>query len=199
MRSDNSANIPSFSFAIEQEMLSRFVTVLQSGFYREATAGKTVASFLSDLPGFTDDYIINRLQTIFLNGDSVDDLELGFSGTSATLALSAAMPGLAGAIFRRNSPHAALRKNTTVAPINTSGKTVRVKVKLFNVIAIERGPELMMQGLKLRTADLISFLELRPSLIEAINNPIFDGIPIALTDLTNILARQDTIILKVNQ
>jgi hypothetical protein len=39
----------------------------------------------------------------------VDDLETVVDGSSPVIAISGAMPGLAGAIFRKNSFHAALR------------------------------------------------------------------------------------------
>ncbi|THB71816.1 MAG: hypothetical protein D6B25_17935 [Desulfobulbaceae bacterium] len=159
------------------ESLHRFTTLLQSGFYTKSTSNRTLIEFLLDLPGFDKDYVNNRLQTIFYNGDAIDDTSITLSGGEVTLALSAAMPGLAGAIFRKNSPHAGLRKSAPEMADDQQDKPIMIRVKLFNAVAPERGLDLLRQGVILKSRDLHNFLELRPSLREAMNSIQLDTIP----------------------
>lgn len=181
--------------SMESPLIERFAAVLQAGFYRQAVQGQTLFSFLSSLPGFSEDYIANRLQTIFLNGDSVDDIELAFSGNTSTLALSAAMPGLAGSLFRKCSPLTALRKTAVQEELSLSGSTVVLQVKLFNVIAVEKGGGLLAEGVVMNRDDLLSFLELRPTLPRAVKAAQLDGKPVSPLELRTRLEPHSKILL----
>ncbi len=189
---------PVLRTSMESLPIQRLVTVLQSGIFRSAIQGQTLLSFLSSLPGFTEDYIANRLQTIFLNGDSVDDTSLVFSEGSVTLALSAAMPGLAGALLRKGSPLTSLRKTAVQKQPSQSSSPVVVKVKLFNVIAVEKGRELLAEGVLLKSEDLVSFLKLRPTLVKAMHETTLNSEPIGPRELFANLERYPKIFLICN-
>jgi len=152
-------------------------------------------SFLSSLPGFTEDYIANDIGTLFLNGDSIDDFSLPLTGKSVTIALSSAMPGLCGTILKKGSPHAALRTKAVVKLEGEPGESVDVRIKLFNVIALERGPELLAHGVQIRAADLVSFLALRPSLLEAFGNISLAGKALSNEQLPDALAHHPEILI----
>ena len=159
--------------------LPPFTSLLQSGFEVPCFSAESLGSFLNRLPGFTSDYITERIQTIFVNGLPTDDMQTVLHGNPPVVALSAAMPGLAGAILRKNSFHKALRstppeKNDTAA----SGQSA-VRLKLFNAIARERGPELLAQGVLLAARQLADFLAGRPELW-----PQLHGIRLAERSLT---------------
>lgn len=186
---------PVLRTSMEPALLQRLVTVLQSGFFDSAIQGETLVSFLSSLPGFTEDYIANRLQTIFLNGDSVDDMNLAFSEEFATLALSAAMPGLAGSLFRKCSPLISLRKTAVQKQPSQSKSAVVVQVKLFNVIAVEKGRELLAEGVVLNSQDLLSFLRLRPTLVKAMNETTLNSEPTRPQELLDHLQQYHKIFL----
>jgi hypothetical protein len=188
--------LPVLQMSMESAFIQRLVTVLQSGFFRNSVQGETLFSFLSSLPGFTEDYISNSLQTIFLNGDSVDDVDLAFSEDSAILALSAAMPGLAGSLFRKCSPLVALRKTAVQKELSLAKSPVVVQVKLFNVIAVEKGRTLLADGVVLNCQDLLSFLQLRPTLVEAMCDITFNSRPIISKDLLTQLELFPKILLK---
>ncbi len=181
--------------SMDPPSIARFAAVLQAGFFRKADQGQTLFSFLSSLPGFSKDYIANRLQTIFLNGDSVDDMDLAFSGNSSTLALSAAMPGLAGSLFRKCSPLTALRKTAVQEKLSLSGSAVVVQVKLFNVIAVEKGGELLAEGVVMNRDDLLSFLELRPTLSGSVKAALLNGKPVSPMELGTCLEPHSKILL----
>lgn len=154
---------------VSQESLERFTTLFQSGILIPSHRGESIGVFLSKLPGFTADYISNRVQTIFLDGNAVDDLQTQLISDNSVLAVSAAMPGLAGAIFRRNSMHAALRAQSADSNLQSKNKdSILVTLKLFNMIAVERGIALLERGLSIPCEAVRNFLHDRPSLFKHI-------------------------------
>jgi hypothetical protein len=64
-------------------------------------AGYTVREVLCGHLGVDPNFLERHIQTIFHDGKAVDDLDSEAVKDGSTLALSAAMPGLAGAILRR--------------------------------------------------------------------------------------------------
>lgn len=147
---------------------AKFFTLLQSGVRLPSFVGESLGVFLNKLPGFSNEYITDRIQTIFLNGLPLDDLETVFEDATPVLALSAAMPGLAGAIYRRNSLHAALRGKTSQSgdTAQHSKKDIFVTLKLFNNIAQEKGQDLFSLGVRLQGPLLLDFLQPRQTLLQ---------------------------------
>lgn len=169
-------NVSLLELLVAPGTLSLFATVLQAGIMLQTHAGQKLGLFLDRLPGFTREYIINEIQTIFLNGMAIDDLETPLEGDNSVLALSAAMPGLAGAIFRKNSFHAALR--TTIQEKHISHQDheiINIHLKLFNSIARDRGPELLAKGVHIKTASLMTFFTTSPALVNHLRSIILDG------------------------
>ena len=183
------------SINMAEPVIKRFATVLQSGFYYPVPRAKTINYLLSKFPGFTDEYKSNRIQTVFLNGDAIDNFEIPFIKDPSTLALSAAMPGLAGAIFRKASPVGSLRKTASVHTGTEHSSSITVIVKLFNDIAMERGPDLLTEGIMVKSCDLASFLAIRPSLIDSITNLTLNNVPADPTELPSMLSKHEIIIL----
>jgi len=186
---EKAMNLPELCFTINPQEMSFYTTLLQSGIEIKCQPNEPVARFLARLPGFTVNYIADAIQTIFLNGTAVDDLTIPLSGKKPILALSAAMPGLAGAIFRRNSFHAALR--TPPARINSEHletKQITVTLKLFNSIASERGPELLHKSITIKTGHLLNFLAKRPSLFSQIKQHVLSGKIVNKEELPSLLA-----------
>jgi len=154
---------------IDCNVSDRFASLLQSGIGIDSYTGESLGVFLNSLPGFDTDYLSNRVQTIFYDGNAVDDLEQCFSDRHHTIALSAAMPGLAGAIFRRNSLCAALRtEKSNHANQNTSAESAHITLKLFNAIALEKGIGLLTRGGVFSASCLQDFFEQRRSLLNHI-------------------------------
>jgi hypothetical protein len=175
---------------VQPGSLPRFTVLLQSGVEIETTGPCSLEEFLCGLPGFTLDYITNQIQTIFLNGTAVDDLTAPIPAHSPTLALSAAMPGLAGAIFRRNSMHAPLRSKGGANLDPSQNGTVVVNVKLFNMIAMEKGEALLARGVGFRGADLADFLQNHPTLLATISSAKLAGGGIDVKDLVTKLQQK---------
>jgi hypothetical protein len=74
----------------------------------------------------------------------------------STIALSAAMPGLAGAVLRKGGAYAAMHRQISHASPGGSCASgpVSVSIKLFNLVARELGPGFLAQGVLIGGADL---------------------------------------------
>jgi hypothetical protein len=111
-----------------------FKALLQRGVGIPNGSGGSVREFLQGTLGIDAAYVEEKLQTVFLDGHPVDDFDRAVVRPGAVLALSGAMPGLAGATMRRGGFYARMREGITHAGTDTpegSGKGV-VVVKLFN-------------------------------------------------------------------
>ncbi len=162
---EDQLSLTSLRLTVVRDALPLFTTVLQSGIEIKTSHGQTLAKFLNTFPGFTAGYLADTVQTIFLNGTAVDDLALPLTGKKPVLALSAAMPGLAGAIFRRNSFHSALRTETkSLQSEEKQQKSTTVTLKLFNSIARDRGEYFLQGGFCMQADLLAAFLAKRPYL-----------------------------------
>ncbi len=127
---------------------SLFYPLLQRGFQVKTRLGCSVRSFLSDDLGIEPDYIENRIQTVFLNGHPVDDVEKTTVTDGAALALSAAMPGLVGATMRRSGVLASFRDTITYQANDACASDGEgfVTIKLFNLLVRELGPGFLKRG-----------------------------------------------------
>jgi hypothetical protein len=179
---------------VRADSINRYTSLLQMGVGFKVQGGISIGTFLNRLPGFTTEYVVNRVQTIFLNGSAMDDLQTPLSGAQPVLAISAAMPGLAGAIFRRNSLHAALRSDAVGNPVpDGHAETVTVTLKLFNMIAQEKGADLLAQGVCCTGAQLVHFFTERPTLVSNVTHFFLAGQEIDWADLQKRLDRLDDI------
>ncbi len=196
----HSHNMPNLELSIAPGTVPLFATILQSGIAIETRSGETLGAFLNKLCGFTRDYIIDEIQTIFLNGTAIDDLETPLAGDSPVLALSAAMPGLAGAIFRKNSFHAALRTASAEQQSFRPGPTgITLSLKLFNSIARDRGPALLAQGVSIQSANLQSFFTTNPALLDHLRQIALDGKEVSRNELTAYLKEERFLKLTVRE
>ena len=112
-----------------------FKALLQRGVGIPDGTGGSVRDFLQETLGIDAEYIEEKLQTVFLNGQPVDDFDRAIVRPGAVLALSGAMPGLAGATMRRGGFYARMREGITPAGTDTvggGGEKGVVVVKLFN-------------------------------------------------------------------
>ena len=94
------------NFAANQ--LNQFFPLLQRGVIIPAIVGGSLKSFLVDQLKIPDDYVTDRITTIFFNNCPVDELERTFIQDGSRVTLSAAMPGLVGATMRRGGFYAAV-------------------------------------------------------------------------------------------
>ncbi|CAB1056107.1 hypothetical protein D1BOALGB6SA_841 [Olavius sp. associated proteobacterium Delta 1] len=131
------------------ERIPVFFELLRSGFSADITVGCSLEHMLCDQMNIAPDYLQNRAQTVFLNSSPVDDLATAAVAGGAVISLSAAMPGLNGAVMRRGGPLAAMRRSISHAPDEVSRHSLpgRITLKLFNLVAKELGPQFLTRGI----------------------------------------------------
>jgi hypothetical protein len=151
------------SLTVNTGLIPAFSRLLQNGFWIVGNVGCSVKAFLCGQFGLSPEYLEKRIQTIFLNGDVVDNVEKATVEDGTTLSLSAAMPGLAGAVLRKGGYYAAMRdqiscKGGTTSASMQSGK---VLVKLFNMPLQELGPIFLEHGIWVESAKFKDILKAR--------------------------------------
>ena len=136
------------SLTIKASLITVFSQLLQSGFWVKGIVECSVKSFLCEHIGLAPEYLEKRIQTIFLDGQPVDNVETATLRDGATLSLSAAMPGLAGAILRRGGYYAPMRDQISFKEkmMSASLQPGKVFVKLFNLPLQEVGPLFLERG-----------------------------------------------------
>jgi hypothetical protein len=136
---------------VDARLIPRFLKLLERGFKVKITASLSIRELLCHEFGISDEYVDNRIQTIFLDGRPVDNVDTAWVQNGSKLALSAAMPGLVGATFRKGGFYASLRdtisyKKTENSVFKGAGEII---LKLFNMVAKELGPELLAKGIRI--------------------------------------------------
>jgi hypothetical protein len=141
---------------VKKSLLPLFFPLFQKGILIKSFMGDNIKDFLSRHLEVSPEYMESRIQTIFLNGKAVDKLETAVIREGSTLALSAAMPGLAGATLRRSGAFASFRQAITLTPEKgpISVKEGLVTLKLFNLLVSELGPRLLAKGVWVKGEDI---------------------------------------------
>lgn len=155
-----------------------FVELLQQGFRVRARVGGSIRDVVCDELGVTDQYLDQRINTIFLDGKPVDDTRHAIIREESTLALSASMPGFVGAAFRKSGFYAIMRKQITheKEEAAASGKQGFFVLKLYNFVADELGPLFLEEGIYLKGDQLGSFFSAKsPEFWSSCNKAEIDG------------------------
>lgn len=162
----NPKNLPpqSLDLRVSRRQLERFHPLMQEGFMVRTQLGCTIKTLLCDQFKVSPEYLEARVQTVFLNGKPVDDLESTEIPAGATLALSAAMPGLVGATLRRGGYYAPMRSDITYRRDEAHGARGEgmVRIKLFNLLGPELAPTFLARGIWLSSSRLQAFLSQLP-------------------------------------
>jgi hypothetical protein len=154
----------SVEFNLSPDGIPSFFPLLQKGFMVKARVGVSVQTFLGDHFGLSPEYLRDRVKTVFLDGKSVDDLAETRILDGSRLALSAALPGLAGAVLRRGSPFAGLRSRVVEGEKDLPGAPEEgfVYLKIFNLLLPELGPLVLRKGILISREDFQEFWESLP-------------------------------------
>ena len=186
---------------VREDLLPRFCLLTGGGFAVRARTGCSIRDLLCGQLGVAPEYLETRIQTIFLNGKAVDDPEAAIVGPDSTIALSAAMPGIAGAMFRKASAYAAMRSQISHAnqdadrAIESQG---RVLVKLFNVVQVELGPLMLRRGIQIPGKALSDLLRGRSDAFRSgILTARMDRAPVSSHDLLKKDWRDQDVVLQV--
>jgi hypothetical protein len=161
----------SLSFVLKPDHLAVFFPLLQQGVRVEARVGCDIQSLLCDQFKLAPDYLADRITTIFLNGKPVDDVTSAVVTDGATLALSAAMPGLVGATLRKAGCLASFRNTISHRNEATPAAAFEdgfITLKLFNMLLPEMGPQYLAHGVWTRSRELQACLAGYPHELETV-------------------------------
>ena len=150
--------------SLEDDIVPSFFRLLEQGFTVKARVGCSAKILLCRQLGLNPKYLEERIQTIFLDGRPVDDVNSAIIEHGSTLALSAAMPGLAGAILRKGGPYASMRNQISYrqAPTSKPLQDGVILLKLFNLLLKDLGPTFLKQGIWINGKDLSDFFKRQP-------------------------------------
>lgn len=162
--------------------LPLFNPLLEKGVVVAARTGCSLRDFLCNQLGLTGRYLDERIQTLFLNARPVDDVDMAIVRDGATLALSAAMPGLLGATMRKGGRYAAFRRSISQADdaCGAGQASGHVTVKLFNLVAREIGRHLLAMGVTVAGGDLLRIVDGFPQGLQHLLGATLDGRPAAI-------------------
>lgn len=152
--------------------------LFQSRVHCDCNVGVTVQQLLSADFALPLEYIDKRIETVFLNGQPLDDLEKAVIRSGDRLVLAAGLPGAAGICMRRKSPLQSYRADISrqnsangsgegESPTGDSGVTAitarathgRIELALFSLLMKELYAHFMRRGVWLsaqRLSDLLA-------------------------------------------
>lgn len=191
---------PSLVLTLKAQESSRFVGLLNGGFMIKFRSGESVQTLLCERVGLDKSYFDERIQTLFLNSKPVDNSATAAVKNGSILALSAAMPGLVGATFRKGGKYRWMRDSISHPDDGdvSAGKTGWVTVKLFNLILKELGPFFLEAGVWLNGEVVQAFFADRlPSLADHIQSVVFNGREIAPEALLAFKAEEAPVYIKI--
>jgi hypothetical protein len=148
----------------DKSNLVAFSSVLHHGFQVKTRVGSSIKNLLCGQFNVAEDYLVRRIQTIFIDGKPVDDEETAIVRDGSTVALSIALGGLLGATLRKGGLLAGFRSTITHQEEGTTPNTCVegiVTIKLFNQLASELGPMFLKKGIWLKKDDAESILKNR--------------------------------------
>ncbi len=135
---------------LDEDKLPVLFPLLHQGFQLTVKVGCDIQCLLCDQFELDPDYLADRISTIFLDGKPVDDVASAVVKDGATLALSAAMPGLVGATFRKAGHLASFRGVISYqkeADCPATSEDGCITLKLFNLLLSELGPLFLKRGI----------------------------------------------------
>lgn len=186
---------------VKFDLVPFFFQLLGHGFTRNVRTGCSIKDLLCQQLGIQEDYLAERITTIFLNSKVVDDVNSTLVNEGATLALSGPMPGLVGAVLRSGSFYAAMRSQISHAKNKASSQneSAKITLKLLNLVVKELGPEFLRRGIWIKGQILRDFVErhteeLRPGFVAG----ELDGQPVELNGLRGMDWIADLVLLQVN-
>ena len=185
---------------VKPKLIPLFFQLLGQGFSVNIQTGATVKDLLCKQLGIHEDYLAQRIQTIFLNAKVVDDTRTAIVAEESTLALSGAMPGLVGAILRSGGYYAAMRNQLSHIQSGdpSQTQTAKVTLKFMNIVAKELGPIFLQRGIWLKGQTLREFIERRSDDLNAGCRACeLDRKPVEFASLQGMEWRNDMVLLQV--
>jgi len=185
----NNQSSSSLLLTFNPARISIFFQLLENGFIIKGKVGCSVKEFLCNRMFIGQDYLDKRIQTIFLNGKPVDDVNSAIVKDGSVISLSAAMPGLAGATMRKGGVLSSMRSGISCIPAETGSDSFEGKatIKFFNLISKELGPAFLNRGIIIEGKTFSGFIVTNRKIIEAgLLSAETNGIKVKTDKLLNI-------------
>jgi len=140
-----------------------FLELLQRGFFFRVRDGATIREVVCDGLGVENQYLDGRINTVFLDGHPIDNVDTALVHQNCMVSLSASMPGFVGAAFRKGGFYAPMRAAITHTEDDgiPSGNVCDIRIRLYNLVARELGPLLLQKGAHFLVQHLREFFESR--------------------------------------
>ena len=179
--------------------ISFFKGIFAYGIVFYIQTGNSLLDVLCRQIGIEKSYLDQRVQTIFLNNKVVDDLVAETVADGAVIALSAAMPGLFGAVVRRDGLLAPMRTAYTPSNPVEAKHDGHVTLKLFNLIASELGPRLLEKGVYMKNKDFVDYVNWKRSVLQSVCRSVsIDGNQGDMDEIFNLNGQGGDIFLRLN-
>lgn len=133
--------------------------------------GCSIHDLLHDQLNIDEQLLETHVQTVFLDGKAVDNLHQSIIEDGCTVSLSGALPGLAGAAFRKSGFYAGLREAVSFHGME-KGQSLRpgsLTVKLFNLTGPTIGPFFLRYGIEIDGSEL-------EEAFQTCSEPLFEGL-----------------------
>jgi len=145
---------------VRDDLVPLFSRLLSQGVVIFIQAGSSIKELLCGQLGIQEEYLDERIKTIFLNSKAVDDVDSTIVESESTLALSGPMPGLAGATFRRGGFFSGMRSQISYdkSRSSTPKNAGKICLKLFNLVVKELGPTFLERGVWLKRKQIQDFI-----------------------------------------
>lgn len=168
--------------------LAGLAALAREGLSVNIAAGRSLRQTLTDDLGLGAECVECRIQTIFLDGSPVDDIDTDHARPGSALALAGALPGVAGICMQRGSRIGVFREGIThqSQDLPASQQSLRITLKLFNVIAEECLAQVLSRGAEVRAGRLAELLDANPEALAHARLEL-DGQDISRQDLANAL------------
>lgn len=163
---------PALSVRCAPTALLALTPILREGVDVSVRPGRTLRQSMTEDLGLCPECVEERIQTVFLDGSPVDDIDNDHATHGCTLALAGALPGVAGIAMRRGSPVGVFREGISHDAGHGQGQdgcgaggTLGLTLKLFNSVALECLGPVLEQGVLVRAARLLELLESDPEVL----------------------------------
>jgi hypothetical protein len=156
-------NCPGMRIEAGEALFPYFRPIFQAGFLFRCQVGQSIEDLLFRQLSLKKKFVEERISTIFLDGQCVDDISLATLKNDSIVAFSSALPGLVGATLRRGGLYACLRNSITYRkedmPVHSRQGTITIK--LFNLLMDVMGPVFLRKGIIMGRPAIVSFFQAR--------------------------------------
>ena len=180
---------------------AKLVGLLTPSFSVRVRVGIDLKTFVCQELGVHAAYFDERIQTIFLDSKPVDDVTTALVHDGSVLALSAAMPGLVGATFRKGGQYSWMRRSISHPGDDKHDQATDgwVSVKLFNMVLKELGSGFLEQGIWINGERVQDFIKIQPQAFrQHIQALPLDGTPMSPDAFLDQDLRATSVFLKVS-